>query len=332
MTMFMNRLAQRCYATATKTSAPRAFYQKYNRQIKLAAVGTVAATVLGFAYCEYDIHTTWTTELDQDKFTRYRISQRVAIDPHHYLMEVRPLSKQSVNIWKKMTSNKIWSIEVKQPEIMIVRNYTPLPLKLTSDNDSNEYELEQLDIANGETNDGKLLFYVKNYDTGEIGRWMRNLDVGSRIDIRGPYVEYEIGNEEKNVTIMTAGTGIVSALQILFQKPVDDPVNYNWIHTSNSMAEMGKLFDEVSALGKKSNVQLTLFDKDHDLRSNLNQLMDLLPENNNDESFNSEFVSLVCGPEGFIKTLAGSKVDLNQGPISGILKTKGWSNDNVFKL
>ncbi|GMM53452.1 oxidoreductase [Maudiozyma humilis] len=330
--MFMNRIAQRCYATVARSSAPRAFYQKYNRQIKLAAAGTLAATVLGFAYCEWDIHTTWTIELDQDKFTRYRISQRVPIDPHHYILEVKPLSRQSVNIWKLMTSNKIWSIEVKQPEIMIVRNYTPLPFKLISDKDSENYELEELDIANDDTNEGKLLFYVKNYDSGEVGRWMRHLDVGSRIDLRGPYVEYEIDQQKKNINIMTAGTGIVSALQILSQKPADDPVNYNWIHTSNDIAELGKLIDKVTALSKKSNVQLTLFDKKHDLRNNLVELVDLIPGNNNDKAFNTAFVSLVCGPEGFVKMLAGAKVDLNQGPIGGILKTKGWSNNNVFKL
>ncbi|KAG0668184.1 mitochondrial peripheral inner membrane protein [Maudiozyma exigua] len=325
------RTLNRLYATTTASSVSKTFFQKYKKQIKVGVAASTVATILGFGYCEYVIHTTWTTELDEDQFTRYRISERVAIDAHHYLLEVKPLSAQKINMWQEMTSDKIWSLEVKQPEIMIVRNYTPLPLKLvTSNND--DYELEQIDIKNGDTNEGKLLFYIKNYDNGEVARWIRNLDVGSRIDLRGPFVEYEFDTDRKNVNMYTAGTGIVSALQIILNNAGDNARNYSWIHTSHEFNELGKLYPKCVQLGNQKNVSLTLFDDKKKLRENMEQLIGLTPVNKQNLVFNKSFIALICGPDGFIKTLAGAKVDLKQGPINGVLGNQGWSNENVFKL
>ncbi|SMN17867.1 similar to Saccharomyces cerevisiae YOR037W CYC2 Mitochondrial peripheral inner membrane protein, contains a FAD cofactor in a domain exposed in the intermembrane space [Maudiozyma saulgeensis] len=321
----------RLYTRSTKSPVSKSFFQRYRKQIKLGIAGTAVATVLGFGYCEYVIHTTWTVELDEDQFTRYKISQRVDIDPHHYFLEAKPLSEQKINIWKKLTSNKIWSLEVKQPEIMIVRNYTPLPLKLTVNN-KDDYQLEPLDIKNNDTNGGKLLFYIKNYDNGEVGRWMRNLDVGSRIDLRGPFVEYEFKDDTKNVNMYTAGTGVVSALQILLNNTLENPRTFTWVHTSHDMNELGKLYPMMINLNKTNDISLRLFSDTYSIRDNIEELMKLTPANTQNLSFNKEFMALVCGPDGFIKSLAGAKVDLRQGPLDGILKHQGWTKDNVFKL
>lgn len=43
-------------------------------------------------------------------------------------------------------------------------------------------------------------------------------------------------------------------------------------------------------------------------------------------------VSLVVGPESFIADVCGPKYDLNQGPITGYLESRGWDNDTVYKL
>lgn len=325
------RAINRFYTTTSTAGISKSFFQKYKKQIKQGIAASTAATILGFGYCEYVIHTTWTTELDDDQFTRYRISGRVAIDPHHYLLEVKPLSAQKINIWQKMTSNKIWSVEVKQPEIMIVRNYTPLPLKLVTAAD-NDYELEQMDIQNGDTNEGKLLFYIKNYDNGEVARWMRNLDVGSRIDLRGPFIEYEFDADRKKVNMYTAGTGVVSALQILLNNTNDKTKNYSWIHTSHELKELGKLYTKCIELGNQENINLTVFDDKKKIRENMEQLINLCPVNKQNPMFNKSFIALICGPDSFIKTLAGAKVDLKQGTITGMLGNRGWSNNNVFKL
>jgi len=329
--MFLKSFTRRLYVTSSKPVVSKSFFRSYAKQIKLGIAGTAAATVLGFGYCEYVIHTTWTTELDEDQFTRYKISQRVNVDPHHYFLEAKPLSAQKINIWKKLTSNKIWSLEVKQPEIMIVRNYTPLPLKLTV-NKADEYRLQIMDIANDDTNEGKLLFYVKNYDNGEVGRWMRNLDVGSRIDLRGPFIEYELNDNTKNVNMYTAGTGVVAALQILLNNTSGDSRNFTWIHTSHDMNELGKLYPMMINLSKSDNINLKLFNNTYSVRDNIDELMKLTPVNNQNATYNKQFMALVCGPDGFIKTVAGVKINLKQGPIDGILKSQGWSNDNVFKL
>ena len=56
---------------------------------------------------------------------------------------------------------------------------------------------------------------------------------------------------------------------------------------------------------------------------------------NSSESENNSIepiVSFVVGPESFITDVAGPKYDLNQGPVTGYLKSRGWDNETVYKL
>lgn len=124
-------------------------------------------------------------ELSPSYFVKYKISHKRDIDSSHFLLEVTPLFKQKVNIWSLMTAENLWSVEIKQPEVMVVRNYTPLPLKFNPA--SKEIEI----LKDGDNADGKLSFYIKKYENGEVARWLHHLPKGHIIEIRGPFIDYE---------------------------------------------------------------------------------------------------------------------------------------------
>ena len=59
----------------------------------------------------------------------------------------------------------IWSVYIKDDDIQVERAYTPLM---------------------GVDGDGNLLFWIKKYPKGEVGRWLHSKNPGDSIEMRGP--------------------------------------------------------------------------------------------------------------------------------------------------
>lgn len=65
----------------------------------------------------------------------------------------------------------IWSIFIKDDDIQVERQYTPLE---------------------GVNNEGRMSFWVKKYPKGEVGRWLHSKKVGDTVEIRGPLKTWEL--------------------------------------------------------------------------------------------------------------------------------------------
>lgn len=59
----------------------------------------------------------------------------------------------------------IWSVFIKDDDIQVERAYTPL---------------------HGVDSKGDMLFWIKKYPKGEVGRWIHSKNAGDKIEIRGP--------------------------------------------------------------------------------------------------------------------------------------------------
>ncbi|ODQ78209.1 hypothetical protein BABINDRAFT_39921 [Babjeviella inositovora NRRL Y-12698] len=158
--------------------------------------------IIGSGVALYLIYTAWYAVADHseertltpEKFATYVISHKQQIDKDHFLVELSPKSSGSWFDELKITKDtwdgsRIWSIEVKQPEIMVVRKYTPLPLHFLKDPDHPELE-PLLKITNPGDDSGRLVLYVKRYAQGEVARWLCSRAVGAEIEIRGPFTEF----------------------------------------------------------------------------------------------------------------------------------------------
>ncbi|WPK25992.1 hypothetical protein PUMCH_003334 [Australozyma saopauloensis] len=154
----------------------------------------------------------WYLDADEDaeqndllsplEFHKFVITHKQKIDDEHYLVEVMPTSSQwqystyahyeRKSIWD---GDKMWSVEIKQPQIMVVRSYTPLPLYFLKSSRTRSGEEEPLlkVIDNGEKDmdhGGVMLFYIKRYGDGEVSRYILDKKVGDELEIRGPHVDY----------------------------------------------------------------------------------------------------------------------------------------------
>jgi hypothetical protein len=107
----------------------------------------------------------------------------------------------------------LWSVEVKQPELQVARDYTPLPPPPPPSN------------AGAEVGDGKLRLYIRRLEKGEVSGYLARLKVGDTVELRGPRLGFDLRRrvgvdgdgeketEKKKVVFFAGGTGIAPALQ-----------------------------------------------------------------------------------------------------------------------
>lgn len=199
------------------------------------------------------------------KFQPFVITHKEAIDQDHYLIEIAPKFSHwqysyASDYPRKLIWNgdRIWLVEVKQPDIMVTRSYTPLPLYFQKSEYTRLGERAPLlRVVENDKGDydknGVMTLYIKRYNDGEVSRFITNKDVGDEIEIRGPYTDYKFPFHPlnplyerpifrdlpskvepenlresvvrdnalpayDNVNFFAAGTGIASALQPLLSR------------------------------------------------------------------------------------------------------------------
>ncbi|ODV78637.1 uncharacterized protein CANTADRAFT_22610 [Suhomyces tanzawaensis NRRL Y-17324] len=203
--------------------------------------------------------------LDPNGFHKFVVTHKEEIDEDHYLIELHPKfnhwqysyynNYEKKSIWN---GDRIWSVDVKQPDIMVVRAYTPLPLYFLKSEYTRSGERKPLlKVVNNDGEDydkqGVMCLYIKKYGDGEVSKYVTNKEVGDEIELRGPNIEYKFPYHplkqyherpifrdlpskvepeslvEKvkkinkipdfdNLTFYAAGTGIAPALQILLSR------------------------------------------------------------------------------------------------------------------
>lgn len=141
--------------------------------------------------------------LDPYSFHKFVVTHKQQIDSDHFLIEVKPKFRNwqysyyahydEKSIW---SGEKIWSVEVKQPDIMVTRSYTPLPLYFMKSEHTRSGEREPLlRVIDNDVEDydkgGVMTFYIKRYDNGEVSRYLCNRKIGDEIELRGPHIDYK---------------------------------------------------------------------------------------------------------------------------------------------
>ncbi|KAM9903124.1 hypothetical protein OXX79_003545 [Metschnikowia pulcherrima] len=241
--------------------------------------------------------------LDPDIFHKFVITHKHQIDADHYLIEVRPKYNNwqysyyahydNKSIWN---GEKMWSVEVKQPEIMVTRSYTPLPLYFMKSEITRAGKKEPLlRVIENDCEDhdkgGVMTFYIKRYDSGEVSRFIVDKNVGDELEIRGPHVDFKIPHhplhalherpifrdlpskveaetllesikrehnvpDYDNLVFFGAGTGIAPILQVLFSR---NPYRgfVNVHYSAKTQTELGPLSRFLFFLEKLDRIKLT---------------------------------------------------------------------------
>ncbi|PPQ99900.1 hypothetical protein CVT24_009581 [Panaeolus cyanescens] len=117
----------------------------------------------------------------------------------------------------------IWSVYIKDNDIQVERPYTPL------------YGLDD---------EGNMLFWIKKYPKGEVGRWLHSKNPGEQIELRGPIPTWPLQGDNKwdEVVMISGGTGITPFIQLFFStisKPHLTPnTQFTLLHSSRRPGEL----------------------------------------------------------------------------------------------
>ena len=231
-------------------------------------------TVIVLVWSGYAYHV-WMTDteegedssdlLNPEEFHKFIVTHKEKIDDDHYIIEITPkffhweyshgTDPEGKSLWK---GDKFWSVEIKQPDINVVRSYTPLPLYYLKSEYTRSGEKEPLlKVINPEIDEydrhGTMCLYVKRYNDGEVSKYITDRNVGEELELRGPNIEYKfpyhplhklhkrpifkdlpskveadnmietvkrVNNlpDVDNIVFYAAGTGIAPILQVLFSK------------------------------------------------------------------------------------------------------------------
>ncbi|KAF6841286.1 oxidoreductase FAD-binding domain-containing protein [Colletotrichum musicola] len=136
---------------------------------------------------------------DARRFIRFDVVARDKVSPTSFILTLKPPhgSSQLSSLWDVFD---LWCVEVKQPQIQVAREYTPLPPASGTDPDA-------------------LRLYVRAVRGGEVSTYLGRLSpaAGDAVELRGPHGEFDLrsrlGRAGERVVFLAGGTGIASALQ-----------------------------------------------------------------------------------------------------------------------
>ncbi|KAK3901491.1 Sucrase/ferredoxin-like-domain-containing protein [Staphylotrichum tortipilum] len=148
--------------------------------------------------------------LNPDTFAPFTVTDRLPVSPTAFVLTLEPATVRKRLSWYGGSmppdesvghawDHGLWVLEVKQPEMQVAREYTPLP---------------PTSIGDGR---GSRL-YVRKVDGGNVSGYLSKLGVGSPIQLRGPRTSFDLrgrlglGRDGK-VVFLAGGTGIAPALQ-----------------------------------------------------------------------------------------------------------------------
>lgn len=144
---------------------------------------------------------------NQSSFTPFRLAARQRVSDSSSILRLQPVgpatqrAKQTSGVLEELWKQGVWSIEIKQPQLMIARRYTPLP---TFSNTQGDEEGDVEDIA----------LLVRREPYGEMSRYLDYIPLDRAIEIRGGYSEYTVPDTVREVVFLAGGTGIAPALQV----------------------------------------------------------------------------------------------------------------------
>ncbi|CAL8583229.1 mitochondrial peripheral inner membrane protein [Xanthoria parietina] len=208
--------------TVVSSSAPSKTFLK-RRWPWLVGVGLIGPGIwLGYT----GVLGTWlgsdvgTDGAQADVFQDYELIKNQKISSTSYVFKIQPSTfgprayKSRLDGQKITEASKkgIWSVQIKHPLLTIARLYTPIPTILR---DPYAHTLgEKANYHSLNPQDNQLRFLIRNHPEGELSRFLSRLQPGARIELRGPYQEFEFPEDLDQVVFLAGGTGISPALQM----------------------------------------------------------------------------------------------------------------------
>lgn len=212
----LRRPARGFASTTPKCAAARAEGEdKKTRRSRPLTILTIVVLSVALANVSTDTSNPFSSTpkgvLKSESFVPFKVVSIECTSPTTFILTVSaPAPHQADNaaLIQGAWAHGLWSVEVKQPQLQIARNYTPLP---------------PLPAGGGGDGDGpappaQLRFLVRRYDGGEMSTYLSRLRPGDDVWLRGPHLGFDVaarlGAAGERVVFLAGGTGVAPALQV----------------------------------------------------------------------------------------------------------------------
>ena len=130
-----------------------------------------------------------------DGFVKYALAKKEGVSSTGSIFTLKPATSSPIDTTDPSLARAITSIQFKQPQLQIARNYTLLPSKDGED-------------------PSELRFLIRRERNGEVSGYLHRLPIGAEIQVRGAFTEYELPSDVESVIFLAGGTGIAPAMQV----------------------------------------------------------------------------------------------------------------------
>jgi cytochrome-b5 reductase len=125
--------------------------------------------------------------LSPSHFTPAAIVSSESCGPDTKLLQlVVPPNLLPPDVASNLSFTPIWYVFIKDDDIQVERPYTPLQ---------------------GIDEQGRMLFWIKKYPKGEVGRWLHSKAVGDQVELRGPLKTWSWKDDEWDEIVMVRDRG-----------------------------------------------------------------------------------------------------------------------------
>ncbi|KAI0031035.1 cytochrome-b5 reductase [Vararia minispora EC-137] len=187
---------------------------------------------------------------------------------------------------------------------------------------------------------GELEFLIKKYDTGKASKYVHEqLRPGDTLSIKGPIPKFPYKqNEFEEVALIGGGSGVTPLWQIL-DHALSDPHNttrFTLLFANQTERDI-LLREDLDALQKKHPKNLSVvYVVDQGSESWTGPMgyisKDLIKQHVAPASRGEKVKVFICGPPGQVNAIAGKKAGMKQGPVGGVLKELGYTEEQVYKF
>ena len=201
-----------------------------------------------------------------------------------------------------------------------------------------EYVMRPYTPTSASSAKGHFDLVVKVYEKGVMSKHFGEMKVGDELEIKGPIVKLPyVANMRKHIGMIAGGTGITPMLQVaeaILKNPEDKTkVSLIFGNVTKGDIILRKELDEYQkAYPDRFDVYYVLdkpgfFWKGGKGYVTAEMLKEKMPPPSDDS------MVFVCGPPPMMNAISGDKApDKSQGELKGLLKTLGYTPDQVFKF
>lgn len=168
---------------------------------------------------------------------------------------------------------------------------------------------------------------------------LHSMNVGQRLDFKGPIVKYPWEtNKHNHICLIAGGTGITPMYQLareIFKNPEDQTkVTLVFGNVKEEDILLKKEFEELeNTYPRRFRAFYVLDNPPKEWTGGKGYISKELLKTVLPEPKEENIKIFVCGPPGMYKAISGTKNSpTDQGELSGILKELGYSKEQVFKF